>query len=335
MSLLCGDEGIGKSLFWVWVVAAITTGTALPEFGIPARDPARVILVITEDAWTFDVLPRLEVAGADISMIQVICTDRDGSGSPMFPRDLYLIADADPVPAMVVVDAWLDTVPATYRVRDPQDARRALHPWKEVASTTGAAVLLLCHTNRLATGDTRNKYGTTYALRQKVRMALYAIQDDGGNLVLGPDKANGVVTEAASVFTIKGIQKFDPTEDHDGTVPLLAHLYESDRTIKQHVLGAFDSERGDDDDVDAWLTAFLKEGDEGKQKATEVFKATDAAGFSKDKAKRAKQRLGVMSVRPGGDGPWFWQMPLPVCEVCGEPVAVGQGETHLGCRESE
>ena len=39
INLLVGDEGIGKSLLWVWIVAAITTGRALPEFGIPARRP--------------------------------------------------------------------------------------------------------------------------------------------------------------------------------------------------------------------------------------------------------------------------------------------------------
>ena len=44
ISLLVGDEGIGKSLLWVWIVGAVTTGKPLPEFGIPAREPARVII---------------------------------------------------------------------------------------------------------------------------------------------------------------------------------------------------------------------------------------------------------------------------------------------------
>ena len=36
-----------------------------------------------------------------------------GSGAPVFPRDLDLIRVADPRPAAVVVDCWLDTVPPT------------------------------------------------------------------------------------------------------------------------------------------------------------------------------------------------------------------------------
>lgn len=74
VSLLIGDEGIGKSLWWVLVVAAVTTGKAVPEMGIPAREPDDVILVLTEDTWSEDVLPRLLVAV---------------SGHRPDPRDLY------------------------------------------------------------------------------------------------------------------------------------------------------------------------------------------------------------------------------------------------------
>ena len=80
VTLLVGDEGIGKSLLWVWVAAAVTTGKALPEFGIPAREPSLVIVVVTEDDWQDTVLPRLEVAGADMAMIRVICTETTAAG---------------------------------------------------------------------------------------------------------------------------------------------------------------------------------------------------------------------------------------------------------------
>jgi hypothetical protein len=106
-------------------------------------------------------LTTLEVAGADLDMVSVICTEVDGSGAPTFPRDLHLIAEADPAPTLVIVDAWLDTVPAVLSVRDPQHARQALHPWKEVATATDAAVLLLTHTNRVASASARDRYGIT------------------------------------------------------------------------------------------------------------------------------------------------------------------------------
>jgi RecA-family ATPase len=216
VSLLIGDEGIGKSLWWVLVVAAITTGKPVPEMGIPAREPASAILVLTEDTWSEDVLPRLFVAGANIANIQVICTEQDGSGAPVFPRDIFLIGEATPAPALIVVDCWLDTVAASLSVRDPQQARQALHPWREVATATDAAVLLLGHTNRISSGNARDKYGATAALRQKARMTLFAQHDDDGNLVVGPEKANGTAPVAASRFTVSPVQYFEPSEEHDG-----------------------------------------------------------------------------------------------------------------------
>jgi hypothetical protein len=112
LNLLIGDEGIGKSLLWVYIVAAVTTGNALPEFGIPPRRPSHVVLVCAEDDWSSVVVPRLQVAGADLAMVRVICEEFDGSGAPLFPRDENLILRADPQPALVVVDCWLDTVPS-------------------------------------------------------------------------------------------------------------------------------------------------------------------------------------------------------------------------------
>ena len=59
-------------------------------------------------------------------------------------------------------------------------------------------------------------------------------------------------------------------------------------------------------EVDAWLKTYLSD---GPKEAKEVFVGADAAGFSKDQAKRAKRRMGVRALHPGGRGPWFWALP--------------------------
>jgi hypothetical protein len=109
VSPLVGDEGIGKSLLWGWVIAAVTTGgrrLLFPEFDISRRDPEHVLIdAIAEDDWQTVVRPRLEVAGADLDMVRVVCTDSDGSGAPTFPRPQHAIdeiprpiAESDPSP---------------------------------------------------------------------------------------------------------------------------------------------------------------------------------------------------------------------------------------------
>jgi hypothetical protein len=65
-----------------------------------------------------------------------------------------------------------------------------------------------------------------------------------------------------------------------------------------------DHQSRDDDipDVETWLKKLLKD---GRIKATDVYAAADAAGFSKDKAKRAKKALGVGAVK---DDCWYWAL---------------------------
>jgi hypothetical protein len=307
VSLLVGDEGIGKSLFWVYLTAAVTTGKPLLEFGVPARDPAHVIVVVTEDDWSTTVRPRLEVAGADLSMVRVICTDEDGSGAPEFPRDLHLIAQADPAPALVVVDAWLDTVPAKLVVKDPQAARQALHPWKDIPTATDAAVVLLSHTNRVNSANIRDKYGATGELRKKARMTLFAQRDDDGYLVIGPDKANTAASVTASRFEVKAVRHFAPTEDHDGTVPVLGYVGESDQTSQEHIAQAYASGHGTRgrDDVVAWLATALAN---GPRWSTDLYGAASEAEYSADQLKRNKLRAGAESVKDGSTGQWFWRL---------------------------
>jgi len=307
VSLLVGDEGIGKSLFWVYLAAAVTTGKPLFEFGVPRRDPAQVFVAVTEDDWSTTVRPRLEVAGADLSMVRVICADEDGSGAPEFPRDLGLIANAAPAPALVVVDAWLDTVSSKLQVKDPQQARQALHPWKDVATTTDAAVLLLTHTNRVASANTRDKYGATGELRKKARMALFAQRDDDGNLVIGPDKANTAASVMASKFTVRGVARFAATEDHDGTVPLLEYVGETDQTAPQLVAQAHAAGHGSGarDEVVEWLIGELAN---RPRWHTDLVEAASAAGYSSHQLKRYKLRAGAESVKDGQSGAWFWRL---------------------------
>ena len=331
VSLLLGDEGIGKSLLWVLLVAYITTGKPFEGFGIPAREPGVVVLVITEDDWSTVVRPRLEAVGADLNMIKLICCDQDGSGSPVFPDDIGLIDAIEPAPELVVVDCWLDTVPAGKKVSDPQQARQVLHPWKELASRTGSAVLLLGHTNRISSSNAREKYGATYTLRQKARMTLFAQLDEDGHLQVGPEKANGAAIVPASTFRVDTVSLFDPTDEHDGRVPFLTYMGESAKTAREHLADNYASDRdiGGHDDATAWLAVFLSA---GPRWSADVHRAREAGGISEKKLKTAKKRLNVESARAGPDGPWFMRLPQHAGQVpeSTDPAASESQEAQRG-----
>jgi hypothetical protein len=297
VTLLVGDEGIGKSLFWTWLTPFVTTGKPCPEYGIPGRDPGPVFIVATEDDWATAVLPRLEVAGADLDFVHVICVEHDGSGAPTFPLHIDVLAESEVTPALVVVDAWLDTVPSGLQVRDPQQARQALHPWREFAASTRASVLLLTHTNRVATANPRDKYGITSELRKKARSTLFAQADpDNADCVLiGPEKSNIAGQSAADRFRISAVQHFDPTDSSDGKVPRLTYVESVGKSSRELISAAFYGP-GDDDDDDyditeavKWLDDYL--GEHGRTPSKGVKNAARADGIAERTVKRAAEKM--------------------------------------------
>jgi len=240
VTVLAGDEGIGKSLFWVYLVAAVTTGRDLAVFGLPAGRPRTVLLVLTEDVWG-EVRARLTLAGADLNHVKPVYAEQRGAGTPVVPGpDEQVIGDGVRAhdAALVVVDAWLDVVPAALQVRDTQQARAALHPWTNIAALTGAAVLLVAHTNRLSTTNTRDKLGATVALRQKARMLLFAATPDdqrGSVLYLGPDKANTAGISNAVRFDVDVRQVRDERDDDPGTCAMLTDAVDAAAPIDKLV----------------------------------------------------------------------------------------------------
>lgn len=264
-SLLVGEEGIGKSMLWVWLFAALTTGKALPEWGIPAGEPQHVAAVVTEDDWSSTVLPRLEVAGADLNYVSLICEEADGSGAPIFPRDLDIIEALDPAPSLIVVDAWVDTLPPDIDVKSPQGARRALRGWRDIAVKLNAATLLVTHTNRSSTGNARDKYGATSELRKAARATLYAQPDpdDETVMICGPEKSNLAKVGKASRFTVESVQHWDPTEFSDGTVGRLRYLGEHGMTAREIVADVHAEQVGKESDRTAEILQYVDEHPEG------------------------------------------------------------------------
>lgn len=245
ITVLVGGEGIGKSLLWVRIAAAVTTGRPLPEMRIPKRDPRTVAVIVTEDG-RGEAEERLKLAGADMELILWFGPDEDGAGAPSFARHdggdsmrkLWEgVSALKQPPAFLVVDAWLDTVDGGIQVKDGQQARAALAPWKTFASKFGTAVMLLTHTNRMQGATTRDRMGTTAVLRQKARMTLFADRPEGvlEGIYVGPDKANNVGIANALKFETEVMQVRPKTEDDLGTSARLTYPVDVGQTIHAEI----------------------------------------------------------------------------------------------------
>ena len=274
-----------------------------------------MLAAITEEDWSSQVLPRLEVAGADPDRISVICTEDDGSGPPMYPRDFDIIREMEPKPFLIVVDSWLDTLSANMVVCDSQSAATALAPWTDLATKTDAGIILLTPTNRMATGDIREKYGVTQHLRKKARMTLFSIRDDDTDLlVLGPDKVNTTTSAPAAMYRIDAIEKWEPNDDDDGTVGKLEYVATSDRTIREWVTDHYEQATGGGDETKLdeameWLKWYPMENQ--PIDSSQVKRDADAEKIRPTTLRRARRRLRVV-IEPVKDVlPFttFWRLP--------------------------
>jgi len=231
VAVLVGVEGIGKSLWWVRVVAAVTTGSADESINLPRRAPRNVLLIITEDNVS-EVRARLRLAGADLSRVRFLTAPDDDGKPELLTPVVPGVAEFDIEEearewdaAMVVVDAWLDTVAGRLQVKDPQQARQALMPWKRIARRTGTCVLLVTHANRLGTTNIRDLYGSTGTLRQFARVTLFAqVKDDeerGERVHVGPDKANTTGRTHSLCYPLEVEQVRARTDSDKGTTARL------------------------------------------------------------------------------------------------------------------
>jgi hypothetical protein len=298
VNLLVGAEGIGKSLWTIRAIASITTGHPWGPFTSPS-DPADAILIATEDGWEDTIRPRLEVACADLERAHVLCADNDGTGTPTFPEDMSALGECEIAPSLVVVDAWIDTVPGGLQVKDAQKARRAVGPWKEYAAKTGAAVLLVTHTNRQESQDIRNTYGLSGALRQVARSTMYALEDpDTKALLVGPDKSNLGAKGVAHRFIKTPVQHFPPTEQSDGTVALLDSIGDDSRSIQDLLAEQVNAAkpRPKTTAIDLWLSDTLSD---GPVPSSDLEAMAVAQGYSTDQLRGAGDRLGAKRTREG------------------------------------
>lgn len=177
------------------------------------------------------------VVGADLDYITTICEEPNGAGVPTFPRHMPVMDSLRHTLALVIVDAWIDTV-AGAQIKDPQNARAAMQPWADYATRTGAAVILVTHANRVDTPDIRLRYGLSGALRQVAR-TIFAVDPVSKALVVGIDKINVGSARIAHRFIKAPIPFFEgvvlAADGHDGTVRVLESLGDESKTTREIV----------------------------------------------------------------------------------------------------
>jgi hypothetical protein len=331
VALIPGREGIGKSLFLVWLAARLTQGT-LP--GIHYGSPKPVFYAATEDSWARTIVPRLIVAGADLDLVYRVEVEEDGSIAPLtLPTDCAaLAADIDRVgAAMLALDPLMSAIEGGIDTHRDRELRQALEPLAAVADQTGCGVAGLAHFTKANTDDVMNLITGSRAFGAVTRAVIAVARDpdaEDGSCVLSQAKNNLGRLDLPSLRYLIEEAKVD-TDEGPAEVGRLRFTGQSDRSVSD-ILGDQDTpeDRTECDETADWLVGWLTD-QGGEAPYADVLKAARADGIAERTLQRARHRAKVTSERGGFPARAYWRLPVTPQshQSRQEPDAGGTGGT--------
>jgi hypothetical protein len=226
-TILAGRGGIGKSTILSWLVAGLTQGT-MP--GDLRGQPVNVGLIAGEDDAATTLVPRLTVAGAELSrtfdLSNVKNVADDGSeweSLPTIADDLASLRHAirQHNIRVLVIDPVVSTMNGdTVKV---SDVRRNIDPIASLCADLDVAAILVMHFGK-GGGNASDKLSGSHAFRDIARsVLLLAIDEETGDRILTVDKSNYSPRLPSFAFSIadKGYTTHDGEPTTIGRAALL------------------------------------------------------------------------------------------------------------------
>jgi hypothetical protein len=309
---LAGEPGLGKSQLGLDIVARTTTGADWPNNeGAAAR--GRVIILSAEDDAADTIVPRLIAANADLDMVDIVSAveTRDGKDRRIFnlQTDLQLLeARIEQLGDVQLVK--IDPISAYFGKgvdsHKDNDVRGVLAPVSEMAARTHLAILTVAHFNK-ASGPTHakalHKFMGSIAFVAAPRIAFAVIEDpeDKTRRLFLHAKNNLAAPPSGLAFRIepmpigKGIwssrvvwdkEIVNMTADEAVAASKAKKVSPALEEAKQFLAGLVGSAGMD---------------------VKEIESEVKAAGLCWRTVRRAKDELGLKSMRDRFDGPWIWK----------------------------
>jgi hypothetical protein len=202
--------------------------------------------------------------------------------------------------ALVVIDPLMAYLGPDVNAHRDGDCRRALQPLADVASETGAAVVVIRHLNKTTGGNPLYRGGGSIGIIGAARSGLLVGRDpeNPDRRILASTKANLARTPVSLAYGLEvgpmgGLR--------------VGWIGETSHTAEALLAARPDAEERDaiQEAIDA-LKAILES---GPRFANEVKKEARLAGVFERTLLRAKVICGVKSRKQGFSGKWEWIMP--------------------------
>ena len=309
LTILDGDPGLGKSLLALDLAARVTRGYPMPgdRDGV-IHEPRGAVLLSAEDDLARTIRPRLDAAGAELDRVAVVALrERDGSTrDPVISAaDLraveVAIREVDAV--LLVVDPLVAYLPDEVNANRDHDVRRALALLAALGERTGAAVVAIRHLRKASADNPLYRGGGSIGIIGAARAGLLVARDpddpSGARRVLAVTKSNLGPLPPSLAFRVEVAP--------DMAQPQVA--WQGGSTHRAADLLAPTAGRGGQSALEEAADFLHELLTDGPVPVTEVYAEATAAGIARRTLDRAKNQLGVRSVRPDGfTGPWSWAL---------------------------
>ncbi len=312
LTLITGEPGVGKSLFMLDVVAAVTRGNRGPHEK-ETGSPGAVMLFSAEDDLATTVRPRLEAAKADLSRVYAPKTNgrrpvdaaADHPGNPweshleLLEGEWRRLTEAQVDVRMIVIDPLRALVEAHEKeqVIGKITARLA-----ELAVRTGVAIVIVAELLLLAIRKNASRRSAAGVLTRGARSIWNVTQDDEdpNRRLLLPVKTNLCEGRSGLAYAIEeGALKW---EDH----PVLLNGHRCIPTAKPGAPNSADDDLpGELNRAINWLRSELIE---RPVLSNVIFQDAAKEHISERTLRRAFHSAGCFAWKDRFSGRWYWRL---------------------------
>lgn len=337
LTVIAGMPGQSKSLLTLDLAARVSQGSQMPCSKHRAPQ-GNVIILSAEDDPGDTIRPRLDAANADVSHIIHLkaVKEIDGKGERSFDltKDISLlkqtITQVGNVKLIIIdpVSAYFGTKLDTHK---DAHVRAVLMPVKTLAEETGTAVITVMHLSKSSHKDAMMRVNASIGFVGAARAAFLVVKDpedegcevgiDQHRLFLSiknniGDDLKGLKYKLEIVdleipmkdtkgMTLKEIRAESIRHRAQGPLQVPTLKWVGETTLSANDALTPQEKEPKTKPEDEWLLEFLADGPKPQK---EVEAAASAAGFSKDKLRRARERWKVRAYRDGfgKGGQWMW-----------------------------
>jgi putative DNA primase/helicase len=308
VTLIAGDPGLGKSILICAMAAHVSRGTPWPVDRSPCPQ-GEVIIISAEDDPGDTIRPRLDAAGADVSMVHVQTTvfdiDRDGKTVEYsFSLSKHVSALDEllakkPDCRLVTIDPISAYLGGTDS-HNNADIRALLAPLAAMASKHKVAIVCVTHLNKSQQANALYRASGSLAFVAAARAAYSVTKDpdDPDRRLILPLKNNLGDDKTGFAYTII---------EADNGAPMLAWEDEPVEMTLEDIANAMTDKKPRPAEMAKAMLLRMLTGSEVMQKDIEA--QAEALDISWRTVMRAKKVLGIMSSKHRFDGQWTWSLP--------------------------